>query len=121
MGSALPDKDVLDLTNLEEAFEDDVAGIAELLEMALATGAKHCAALADGLARGDSEVVRKAAHSIKGSAGNIGALSVMHLASELQERARAGSLAGARELVDAIAVGYAAVAREVRAYRDRVG
>ncbi len=113
----MPDKRILDLERLEEAFEDDTAGIAELLDMALATGAKHRQALAEGIASGDAEVVRRAAHSIKGSAGNIGANLVMRLAAELDERARAGDLSDAPARVEAIDAAYAEVAEEVRAYR----
>jgi HPt (histidine-containing phosphotransfer) domain-containing protein len=121
MVSALPGNDVLDLARLEEAFEDDTAGIAELLELALETGAKHEAALSAGIAADDADVVRKAAHGIKGSAGNIGAMAVMHLASELEQRARAGNLEGAPERIAAIHAGYERVADAVRAYRARVG
>jgi HPt (histidine-containing phosphotransfer) domain-containing protein len=114
----LPDKPILDLTRLEEAFEDDRAGIAELLEMALDTGAKHRASMEDALARADAGALARAAHGIKGSAGNIGALEVAALATELDRRARAGNLDGARERVDAIAAAYERLAAEVRAYRN---
>ena len=108
---------MLDLSRLQEAFEDDAAGIADLLEMALETGRKHRASLEAGLAAGDASVVARAAHGIKGSAGTIGANAVYGLAAELDARARRGELDGARERVDAIAAGYARVAEEVRAYR----
>jgi HPt (histidine-containing phosphotransfer) domain-containing protein len=114
----LPDNDVLDLTRLEEAFEDDTAGIADLLEMAMETGRKHRRALEDGLAAGDAQVVARAAHGIKGSAGNIGANAVYRLATELDARARTGNLDGARERVDAIHAAYEQVAGEVRRYRE---
>ena len=113
----MPDRNILDLSRLEEAFEDDVAGIAELLEMALETGRKHRRALEDGLAAGDAQVVARAAHGIKGSAGNIGANEVYRLATELDARARTGNLDGARERIDAIHAEYERVAEEVRAYR----
>jgi HPt (histidine-containing phosphotransfer) domain-containing protein len=113
----LTDREILDLSRLEEAFEDDVNGIAELLEMALETGKKHRRALDDGLKAGDAQVVARAAHGIKGSAGNIGANVVYRLATELDARAREGNLDGARERVDAIDAAYARVAEEVRAYR----
>jgi HPt (histidine-containing phosphotransfer) domain-containing protein len=112
---------VLDLARLEEAFEDDTAGIAELLEMALETGAKHQRALVEGVAAGDAEMVRRAAHAIKGSSGNIGANTVMHLADELETRARAGNLAGAGERVQAIGAEYERVAEAVHAYKAQVG
>ncbi len=111
------DEAVLDLTRLQEAFDDDVTGIADLLDMALETGKKHRRALHDGLAAGDAQAVAKAAHGIKGSAGNIGAHVVYRLATELDARARAGNLDGARERVDAIGAAYAQVEEEVRAYR----
>jgi HPt (histidine-containing phosphotransfer) domain-containing protein len=113
----LPDKSVLDLSRLEEAFDDDRNGIAELLEMALETGAKHRRALEEGLANGDAVMVARAAHGIKGSAGNIGANGVYQIAAELDERARAGNLDGSAERVHAIDDAYARVADEIRAYR----
>jgi len=116
----LPDREILDLTRLEEAFEDDTAGIAELLGMALETGKKHRRALDEGLAAGDAQVVARAAHGIKGSAGNIGANVVYRLATELDARARTGNLEGARERIDAIHAAYERVAEEVRAYQESV-
>lgn len=116
----MPDKGILDLTRLEEAFEDDRAGIAELLEMALDTGAKHRASMEDALASGDAPALAKAAHGIKGSAGNIGALEVAALATELEQRARGGDVSGARERVDAIGAAYDRLADEVRLYKDAV-
>jgi HPt (histidine-containing phosphotransfer) domain-containing protein len=117
----LPDNEVLDLARLEEAFEDDTGGIAELLEMALETGAKHRRTLADALAAGDAQLVARAAHSIKGSAGNIGASRVAELAAELEERARAGDLTDAPERVAAIDVAYAMLAQRVGDYRRSLG
>ena len=113
----MPDKTVLDLSRLQEAFEEDVTGIADLLEMALETGRKHRRTLEDGLASHDANVVARAAHGIKGSAGTIGANQVYALAMELDTRARTGELGGARERVDAIGAAYARVEEEVRAYR----
>ena len=113
----MPDRTVLDLSRLEEAFEDDRTGIAELLEMALETGKKHRRLLEEGLANADAAAVARAAHGIKGSAGNIGASVVYQLAIELDDRARAGNLDGARERIDAIDAAYARVADQVREYR----
>lgn len=116
----MPDNEILDLTRLEEAFEDDTAGIAELLGMALETGVKHRRALDEGLARGDASVVARAAHSIKGSAGNIGANEVARLAIELDRRARSGDLSGAREQIIAIGAAYDRLADAVDAYRAAI-
>jgi HPt (histidine-containing phosphotransfer) domain-containing protein len=116
----LADERILDLTRLEEAFEDDTAGIAELLEMALETGAKYRRMLEEAVASADASTVARAAHGIKGSAGNIGASEVATLAAELDQRARTGNLDGARERIDAINAAYERVAGAVRAYRAQI-
>ena len=115
------DNEILDLTRLEEAFEDDTAGIAELLQMALETGAKHRQSLQEGLAASDATVVARAAHGIQGSAGNIGATRVAALATELDQRARTGNLEGAKERIDAINAAYEDLAEQVRVYRSAIG
>lgn len=114
------DSKVLDLTRLEEAFEDDRAGIAEILTMALETGAKHRRNLELGLSSGDAAVVARAAHSIKGSAGNVGAERVAALAAELDERARAGDLSDARTRIESIHVAYKDFGDAVEAYRAKL-
>ena len=116
----MPDRTVLDLSRLEEAFEDDRSGIAELLEMALETGKKHRRLLEEGLASADAAVVARAAHGIKGSAGNIGATVVYQRAIELDERARAGNLEGTRERIDALDAAYARLTDQVREYRAAI-
>ena len=117
----MPDNQILDLARLEEAFEDDTSGIAELLEMALETGAKHRRTLAAGIAAGDATLIARAAHAIKGSAGNIGAGEVADLAAQLDERAREGDLSDAAERISGIEAGYARLAERVRAYRQSLG
>ena len=116
----LPDNEILDLSRLIEAFEDDTAGIAELLEMAMETGRKHQRALAEAIGSGDVEGVRRAAHSIKGSSGNIGANRVMDVAAALEQSARGGDLSDAPARAAAIEAEYARVDAEVRAYRAAI-
>ncbi|HZO94622.1 MAG TPA: Hpt domain-containing protein [Candidatus Baltobacteraceae bacterium] len=116
----MPDKAILDIWRLEEAFEDDTAGIAELLELALQTGEKHRRALAEALAANDAAGIARAAHGIKGSAGNIGANVVYRLATELDQRARAGDISDAAERIRAIDEAYEGVAEQVADYRRTV-
>jgi len=113
----LPDSAVLDLSRLREAFEDDEAGIVELLEMALGTGAKHVASLSEALAASDPPGVARAAHGIKGSASNIGAVAVTRISAEIEELARTGRLDGVSELTIQLDGAYAALRDTVREYR----
>lgn len=116
----MPDKQILDLWRLEEAFEDDAQGIADLLDLALQTGEKHLRSLVAAVEAQDAAGVAKAAHGIKGSAGNIGANVVYRLASELDQRARAGVLDGAAERVRQIDDAYEDVAQQVAEYRRSI-
>jgi len=114
------DSQVLNLARLEEAFDDDRAGIAELLEMALETGAKHLRNLEEGLSRGDATIVARAAHSIKGSAGNVGAERIAALAASLDTVARLNDLHDARTRIEALRSAYDELAEAIGAYRATV-
>jgi HPt (histidine-containing phosphotransfer) domain-containing protein len=113
----LPDSAILDLSRLREAFADDDAGIIDLLEMALGTGTKHVESLTSALAQGDATAVAKAAHGIKGSASNIGAVAVTRISAEIETRARNARLDGLDELTVELEGAYAALRESVRAYR----
>jgi HPt (histidine-containing phosphotransfer) domain-containing protein len=113
----LPDSAILDLSRLREAFEDDDAGIIELLEMALGTGAKHVTSLSEALAAHDLPGVARAAHGIKGSASNIGAVAITRISAEIEDRARTGRSDGMSELSAQLDAAYAALRETVREYR----
>ena len=83
--------DVLNLTRLVEAFESDVASIAHLLTLARETEKRYIGALHAAIAAEDLVAVARAAHSIKGSASNIGGSNVSKAAARIEDRARAGS------------------------------
>jgi HPt (histidine-containing phosphotransfer) domain-containing protein len=78
----------LDTRRLEEAYGDDRAGIADLLAMACESELRYIAALRDGIASQDLHAVARAAHSIKGSASNIGAMRLSRVAAEIEDRAK---------------------------------
>jgi HPt (histidine-containing phosphotransfer) domain-containing protein len=119
-GGDVVDSSVLDLTRLQEAFEDDVAGIADLLDMALGTGAKHTKALIDAIAARDLTLVGRAAHGIKGSASNIGAPKVTAVALAIEERARSADWDAINKLAADLEASYAELGRTVVAYRAEV-
>jgi len=116
----LSDKSILDLSRLQEAFDDDVLGIADLLEMALATGAKHVRTLRDGIEQNDITIVSRAAHGIKGSASNVGAGNVTKVATAIEDRARAANWDGILPLADELESAYAQLRESVAAYRAEV-
>jgi HPt (histidine-containing phosphotransfer) domain-containing protein len=114
------DPSVLDLTRLTEAYEDDVAGIAELLQMALGTHDKHLNNLRAAIAAHDAAMLARAAHGIKGSSSNIGAGGVTRVSTEIDARARDGRWDGIDELAAELEAAVAALKATVEAYRAAV-
>ncbi|WP_397453987.1 Hpt domain-containing protein [Pseudomonas sp. NA-150] len=60
-----------------------------------------------------------AAHSFKGSSGNLGAVHLAELCRQLEERAQQNLLAGAAELVRKIEIEFVTVRRLFSAERQR--
>jgi signal transduction histidine kinase/DNA-binding response OmpR family regulator len=58
--------------------------------------------MAHGLARSDADAVRAAAHSVKGSAANIGAVSLAALAGDLEARAKEARLPAGPAALDSL-------------------
>jgi HPt (histidine-containing phosphotransfer) domain-containing protein len=92
--------DVLNLERLKEAFGDDRAGIADLLRRARETESTYLRALREGIGQADIRAVSRAAHSIKGSASNIGAIRFSRVAADIEERARLERWDGIAGLAD---------------------
>lgn len=63
---------------------------------------------------GDPAEVQRAAHSLKGSSGNIGATSLLEVCRQLDDQGRAGDLTQMPVLVTALESEYAKVAAEIR-------
>jgi HPt (histidine-containing phosphotransfer) domain-containing protein len=82
---------VLDLTRLQDVYEDDTEGMLELFDMMLKNSAAHLDALDRAVQAQDLEGVRKATHSIKGSSGNVGANQLSRTAAEVEDSARDGN------------------------------
>jgi len=55
---------------------------------------------------GDLEALERAAHSIKSSAGNVGAIEVRHLAEQIEEAAHAGNRAVLQQLTTGLAEAF---------------
>jgi HPt (histidine-containing phosphotransfer) domain-containing protein len=75
------------------------------------------AALRNALETSDAEVFRRAAHSIKSTSLNFGALPLANKARELENRGRDGQLEGADTEVDALAEAFALVRGELEALK----
>ena len=101
-------------------FEDDTAGIADLLEAAMQTGLGHQAALRDGLEARQLDGVMRAAHAIKGSSANIGGNEVAAIAARIEDAARANTWNGIAADADELDAAYERLRAAVAAYRASV-
>ena len=63
---------------------------------------------------GDAVAVQRAAHSLKGSAGNIGATDLLGVCRQLDELGRAGDLSNAAPLVTTLDAEFARVQSEIK-------
>ena len=68
--------------------------LVDLIEMYLADGPTKLAAIESGIAAGDWERVERAAHSLKGSAGNLGATQVLAASDRIQNACREHQTSG---------------------------
>lgn len=110
--SAILDPAVLDvLRSLTPPGEPDV--MSEVLRMFLVEVPPRMDRLRNAWASGNIEEVHRTAHSLKGSAGNIGANAMFAVCKELDEKSRGGDLAAVGPLVDAVGVEYGRVETEI--------
>lgn len=86
----------------------------EMIGLFLQDAPEQLKSLAQGLAVGEAEVVRRAAHTLKSNGALFGAAGLVGLCEELENRARAGDLAGAPELVARLEAALAALAAALR-------
>ncbi|HUQ86982.1 MAG TPA: Hpt domain-containing protein [Vicinamibacterales bacterium] len=99
------------LRRLTPPGEPDV--LAEVLKLFLEEVPPRIARLRNALAAGNIQDVQRAAHSLKGSAGNIGARRLFEVCRQLDEISRSGELTTAPWLVEALGLEFGKVASEI--------
>jgi len=85
-------KAVFDLSKALEVVDGDVELLKELVTLFLKNFPDNLAQIRDGLARSDTNVVERAAHSLKGSVSNFGAMRAFEAAYRLEVLGREGRL-----------------------------
>ena len=100
------------LRQLTPPGEPDV--LSEVLGLFLSDAPGRLTRLRTAWRDGDAVAVQRSAHSLKGSAGNIGAIAMLAVCKELDEQGRAGDLAAMTPLVASLDAEYAKVAAEIQ-------
>jgi HPt (histidine-containing phosphotransfer) domain-containing protein len=98
---------------LEEIADGDNEFISELLNQYLVDATQLFAVLAPALAESNAEDLERAAHTLKSSSANVGAMTLSNMCDDLQCIGRSGDLAGAVEKVPAAESEYLRVCDEL--------
>ena len=102
---------VLDMSVVEEllSFSDDGDPelLVDLIQMFLDDGPAKVDAVTAGLAVGDFDKAERAAHSLKGSSGNLGARLLQHACEEMQLATRYHRLDESRRLAPVLSQRFA--------------
>ena len=110
---------------LEQFRELDPAGglaLADrILGVYLDTCGKSFTQIEEATAAGDGEVLRRAAHSLKSSSGNVGAKRLYALLREFEGLGRDGGIEAARARLDELRHAFARACAELRALREEIG
>lgn len=88
----------------------DPAFLVELIDLYLTDSPQLIEQIQTGLAIGDIECVRRAAHSLKSNSASFGANRLANAARELEMIAKAGTLAGADTKLAVVESEYARLA-----------
>jgi HPt (histidine-containing phosphotransfer) domain-containing protein len=84
------------LDMLQEVLEDGFTG---LLETFLSDSRQKIESLRSAIDAADADLIRRNAHSLKGSSSNLGAAGMVELSQRMEDQARADKLSGLETLL----------------------
>ncbi|HTC64745.1 MAG TPA: ATP-binding protein [Candidatus Saccharimonadales bacterium] len=96
---AQPTDLVFDTAKVLESLDGDFDLLLEIIEISQTQFSKHMLNIQDGMLNGDTKLLERAAHALKGTAANLLASKVMEAASQLEEMARGRSLTGSKDIL----------------------
>jgi HPt (histidine-containing phosphotransfer) domain-containing protein len=109
----------VDLTGLLESGLQDI--LPKIIETFLETSSQTIQKAKQSLAAQNVAELQQSAHSLKGSAANLGANRLVDLCGQLEARCRSGSLESAPSLLDSIEEQLAQVREDLSEYSVREG
>jgi HPt (histidine-containing phosphotransfer) domain-containing protein len=114
---------VLDMQIVDELLsltdDGDPELLLDLINLFLGDGPAKIQSVLQGLAGQDLDQVERAAHSLKGSAGNLGARLLQNTCEQLQLAARGSRLAEVRQLAPALETQFRDARAALEALRNR--
>jgi HPt (histidine-containing phosphotransfer) domain-containing protein len=101
----MPSEGILDndaIEALRALGDDDDEFLSEIVEVYLTDAPGRIAEMRRTLSEGNQENLIRAAHSLKGSSANVGAIRVRAAAEKIEHAARHGELAGLGTSIDGV-------------------
>lgn len=92
----------MDLKAIGEDLGLEESEFLEIVELFLETADLDITRLKQAIATGDMQTLTEAAHSLKGSAGNLGFTEIYRLSKEIETAARENALANLGPILDSI-------------------
>ncbi len=109
---------VLDHRVIEEllwfADDGDPELLVDLIQMFLEDGPAKVEAVSTGLASGNFDMAERAAHSLKGSSGSLGAKLVQAICGQIEETTHMRELEASRLLAPKLELSYAAAEQALK-------
>ena len=99
--------------------DGDASLLTDLISMFLEDAPIKLNSIKAGFAKRDMHQIEKAAHSMKGSSGNLGATRVQEICDQLQRSCRTGNPEEIAQLVGQLEAPFALVLRELRELFDK--
>jgi HPt (histidine-containing phosphotransfer) domain-containing protein len=105
------------LEGLRELNPDDPAFLRELIDLFINDVADRLAELDRALATSDANLLTRAAHTIKGSCSNFGAVELIKISQVMELQGKAADLAGATATLPSLKAEQAAVTEALKQFR----
>jgi HPt (histidine-containing phosphotransfer) domain-containing protein len=111
----------IDMRAITQLAESDGAGdqfIAEIIEVYVADLSERVHKISLQMSAGDISAVAATAHAIKGSSGHFGALHLIELSREVEDRARRKQTDGLQATIDSMIAEAERVRTALEAFRS---
>lgn len=106
------------IDSLRELSDGDGDLLAELFQLFLTDTPPRLDAIEAAIAGGDAPALQRAAHTLKGSAGGLGATRIQAICMELEHTAKRGTTEGTAALAATLRLEYLRVTRAIAELKD---
>jgi HPt (histidine-containing phosphotransfer) domain-containing protein len=107
--ASVPPIDPNAIDALRSLSPDDDSFLRDLIRIFLKDSPERLAEIEEALAQGDATRMARAAHSLKGSSSNFGAIRLQAASEKVELLGRQGALAGVPPLIPSLKAEYGAV------------